>query len=140
VSHVSPGQDAQKYDIPQVSPSEWRIDFIDQSSSGTHKISILLNAKQKNGNPIDLTLPTINYEMSKGIISKDESPKDKQSSTTEQNKLASDDNKSAITPINWFMVSLRVLMFNVLLIIFIVAGYKLWQPVSNKLFALPKGA
>lgn len=131
-SHRAPKQKSVRVDIPRISPAEWRLEINDRTHIGKHQIKLNLSGKDKQGKELNTKLPNLFYE-TKASAQEATAENPAATEAVPEEKEAT----SASEPVSWIMVSLRVLVFNILLIILGVAGYFLWPPINRKLFPMP---
>ena len=135
VYHKAPRQKSERVDIPRISPAEWRLEFKDQKHIGKHQIKVRLTANDKNNHEIKIRLPNLHYETS-ALAAGTEPAAEAPVVEAEQPPVESGGEAEG-KPVSWVMVSLRVMIFNVLLIILALGGYFLWPHLNKKLFPMP---
>ena len=128
-THTSPNGEVTDYKISRKSSSEWSLEIMHGNVAGEHTVTLHIVGKTTDGKAIDETLnpQTINI----GQVAKAKK-KDIAIITSTTNDAPKNDSS-----VNWTMVSLRVLVFNILLAITVFGCYKLWPIIITKLSPMP---
>jgi uncharacterized protein (TIGR03503 family) len=131
-THTLPNGETNKIEMPRVNPSEWATEYSIDGAPGKHEIIINITGKDYNGKPIDATLPSLIMTTNEETISTNNEVENETDKDKTNNKPDSAIDEEAI---NWTMVTLRVITFNLMLIIICFALYKLWPHVRHKIIS-----
>lgn len=129
-THTLPDGESNKITMSQVSPSEWVTEYSTDGIAGKHEVIINITGSDSNGKQIESTLPALIMTTNKGTVSTNDEVKNKDNKEQTNTKLDSATEEDAI---DWIMVTLRVITFNLMLIMVCFALYKLWPHIRHKI-------
>lgn len=130
LTHTLPNGDIHEYKVPRKSTSEWYLEIDHNNLLGQHIIDFHIIGNTNDGESIDkiLNSQTINIgNINNDIAKKNNNPVEDMV----------DSGKEDIA-INWVMVSLRILVFNLLLAFIAFGFYKLWPIIFGILSPPPR--
>ena len=123
--HNFPDGNVTEHKIPKITPAEWKIKINPNEISGSHKLIVQIKGKRPDGKLVDSFLK----EKIIMVGTSDENkPIEKNPNESEQ---------SMKVKVNWLMVVLRVLTFNILLAAMAFALYKFWPVIRDKFIPKP---
>lgn len=121
--HKSPNEEITESNVPRVSPAEWAAEFSTEDKPGKHEITITLIGNNDAGDAIDVTLDPLTI-----IIEGVTTPK-KDNAKPEKN----DAHEEPESPINWLVVTIKIVLFNLVIIIILFLLYKFWPTIRRKI-------
>jgi uncharacterized protein (TIGR03503 family) len=134
--HKLPDGEELETRIPRVSPAEWRLPIDVKDNPGKHDFILHVIGSRPDGSPIDTRLAPIKFDtnsMKSEIVQPEkEAPKNEPLQVKKENPHQTDN-----STINWLMVGLRVLVFNILIAALIFGLFKAVPLVLKRLVPHP---
>ncbi len=130
--------------VPRISTAEWQLKLDASTSSGKHEITLRIIGNRADGSEVDATLAPLSIYIGEApeAESKPETADDTEQPAEhdkghEAEKHIPEAETETATETNWLMVSLRVLLFNLLLAGIGFGMYKMWPKAAKRLFPNP---
>jgi uncharacterized protein (TIGR03503 family) len=133
-SHTLPSGKTEELTIPRSSPSEWRLTLSNTESDGRHSVTVHITGSRPDGSVVDANIGPMFFQLGTNNAAKEQAESPPQTPSVNEND---DSDKSTDDHINWLMVGLRILVLNIFITIFAVAGYMLWPRIKARLIPLP---
>ncbi|NOX76826.1 MAG: VWA domain-containing protein [Gammaproteobacteria bacterium] len=137
-----PNGELVEHRVPRVSTAEWQLKLDASTASGKHDIILHIIGNRADGSEVDTTLTPLSIHIGEApeteaipeTISDAEQPAEHN-----DDHEAEEHSPEAETAVetNWLMVSLRVLLFNILLVAIGFGIYKMWPKATQRLFPNP---
>jgi uncharacterized protein (TIGR03503 family) len=133
-THTWPDKKSDEYVIHQNNSSEWAEEIFTNNISGKHKISIRVTGSDNNGNDLDFSIGESTIQIgdtTEEPENRHEEPAHDSAPAHEHEEVVDD------APESWVSVSLKVLSFNIIIILLGFAAYRLWKKYKYKLLPNP---
>lgn len=138
VMHKAPTGKETEIRIPRINPAEWRLEMDEKNNPGQHQLTIHIMGNRPDGAPVDTLLKPVKVvigDKDTAIKPIENSEEKGGHSPSKQENIAPGDKSEP--EVNWLMIGLRILVFNILLIIVIFGIIKLRPLILKKLAANP---
>lgn len=129
MEHKTPSGHSNETQVPRISPAEWSMEIDVQGEQGNHQIILHVSGNRPDGTPLDKVLSPREFTIGDHA--------DNTGNTAASHDAAEMDDTEDTAETNWLMVTLRVLIFNVLLGITGFGAYKVWPRLKTKLLPNP---
>lgn len=128
-SHKLPNGDTNKIVIEKINPSEWGYDLPTEGITGKHKVTIKIKGHNNDGNAIKSQLKTLTI-----MVGETNTDVSKKYNTNDKiaNEIETSINSESTAP-SWAMVSLKVGIFNIIIILICFMFYKYFSQIRQKL-------
>ncbi|MDT8384184.1 MAG: VWA domain-containing protein [Gammaproteobacteria bacterium] len=130
--HKLPNGEINKITITRVNPAEWMQEFTTNGIPGKHEVTIAISGSSKDGKPLEATLPPLSID-----IDGEKSPPPESNKPETEEQVEGIDNSVTNTeteeePVSWVMVSVKVGLFNIIVIGIFFAAYKYSSSIRKK--------
>lgn len=121
--HILPSGEKIENKVPRVSPAEWRSSINPAGIEGKHELVLHILGNRPDGSQIDSSLPAKSFIVGKSTPVKEIAETHQQQPTDE--------------PVNWLMVSLKIGVFNTILLVLAFLMYKFFPALKEIIIPSP---